>query len=218
MADSAQPDAHGASRLTTRHVVDVTAYDSLVARSQDLRSAKGVRTRDLNGLDFAFERIYRGRGFNPPVRKAAGALLARDLVHDGHRAHDRRTARAVLGVDDRDAAAEMLAVWKSEVDAALRVVERAARRLPERERLALALQSRGLFDDATTLAHLGVRQRQARNVANAAREALLGDPEVAAAYETVLDALGADGGVAPAVKAMLADVFAGLADVDARSS
>lgn len=204
--------------MTTRHVVDVTAYDSLVAQTQDLRDAMGVRTRDLDGLDFAFERMYRGLGFNPPVRKAAGALLARDLVHDGHRAHDRRAAREVLGVDDRDPAAEMLAVWESEVDAALRVVERAARRLPERQRLALSLQSRGLFDSETTLAHLGVRQRRARDVANDARAALLGDPEVAAAYETVLDALDADEGVAPTVMAMLDDVFAGLADVDARSS
>ena len=218
MAASAQPGAHKAPVLTARYVVDKEAYESLVAISKDPRDAMGVRTRDLNGLDHAFGRIYRGLGFNPPVRKAAGAVLARDLVHDGHRAHDRRAAHEVLGVDDRDPAVEMLAVWESEVDAALRVVERAARRLPERERLALALQSRRLFDEPTTVVRLGVKPRQAQNVANRARAMLLSDPEVAAACETVLDALGADEAVAPAVRAMLDDVFSGLADVDARLS
>ena len=218
MAASAQSGAREAPGLTTRHVVDKEAFESLVAASKDLRNAMGVRTRDLNGLDYAFGRVYRGLGFNPPVRKAAGAVLARDLAHDGHRAHDRRAAREVLGIDDRDPAVEALVVWKRELDAALRVVERAARRLPERERLAPALQSRGLFDEPTTVAHLGVKPRQAQNVANKARATLLGDPEVAAAYATVLDALGADEAVAPTVKAMLDDVFAGLADVDTRSS
>jgi hypothetical protein len=201
-------------------VVDVTAYETLDALLQDLRNAVGVRVRDLDGLDFALQRIYRGPGFKSPARKATGALLARDLVHDGHRAHDRRAKREWLGVDDRDAdrnpTVEALAVWESEVNTAVLVVERAATRLQARERLALALQARGLLTDETTLMHLGVRRRQAHNLANAARAVLLGDPEVAGAFETLLDALGA--GHTSAIKAMLDDVFAGLADIPVRSS
>lgn len=206
MADSATPGAHAASRLTTRYVVDVDAYTRLASLS-----TTASRVRDLDGLDYALHRIYRGSGFSPARRKASGTLLARDLRRDGHRAHDRLAEREILGAVERVASDDAMSIWASDVDAAVRVVDRAAARLPTRERTALTLQARGLLSDETTMALLGVKTRQAQNLARTARAALLDDPEVVAARDTLLDALGSDH--MDRIRALLDRVFAGLADL-----
>ena len=206
MADQANREAHGPSRPTARDVVDTEAYERLL---QDLCTTTDVRR--LIGLEHALDRIYLGDGFETTAQKARGDRLAKDLARDGRKKYTReatwiaQAGRERLGADGPPWDALPLDVVIGDVETAANVVRRAARRLPLRDRLALTLQARGLFAEAETVRLLGVRPRQARELANRARAALCAAPEVDAAYETLTEAL--DAGATEAVAALLADAF-----------
>lgn len=132
------------------------------------------------------------RLLDSPERQASGRRLARDLFRDGKRIEQRSNSRLAGDLDEALQDPTPFYSWESEVERSVGVVRQALQRVTHRQRRALVLNARGIFDERIVREALGVGLRRYRGLVAEARNLLWSQPELRGAYQVLVDGIGGE--------------------------
>jgi hypothetical protein len=127
-----------------------------------------------------------------PERQASGRRLARDLFRDGKRIEQHHNRRVTRELDAEIQDPTPFSSWETEVERSVGVVRQALQRVTRRQRRALVLNARGIFDVGIVREALGVGSRRYRGLVAEARTLLWSQPELRGAYQVLVDGIGGE--------------------------